>query len=54
MPCGDFGIPFQSPIETVTLTAPSGRLAPSLGLVTLLVAIPLGLLGAGSAAQNTW
>jgi ABC-type dipeptide/oligopeptide/nickel transport system permease component len=54
---GDFGIPFQSPTETVTgLIARTWPVSASLGLVTLLVAIPLGfLLGVLAAMrQNTW
>lgn len=54
---GDFGIPFQSPTETVTgLIARTWPVSASLGLVTLLVALPLGfLLGVLAASrQNTW
>jgi ABC-type dipeptide/oligopeptide/nickel transport system permease component len=54
---GDFGIPFQSPTETVTgLIGRTWPVSASLGLVTLLVAIPLGfLLGVLAALrQNTW
>jgi ABC-type dipeptide/oligopeptide/nickel transport system permease component len=54
---GDFGVPFQSPTETVTgLIARTWPVSASLGLVTLLVAIPLGFgLGVLAAArQNTW
>jgi ABC-type dipeptide/oligopeptide/nickel transport system permease component len=54
---GDFGVPFQSPTETVTgLIARTWPVSASLGLVTLLVAIPLGfLLGVLAALrQNTW
>jgi ABC-type dipeptide/oligopeptide/nickel transport system permease component len=54
---GDFGIPFQSPSETVTgLIARTWPVSASLGFVALLVGIPLGfLLGALAALrQNTW
>jgi ABC-type dipeptide/oligopeptide/nickel transport system permease component len=54
---GDFGTPFQSPTETVTgLIGRTWPVSASLGLVTLLVAIPLGfLLGVLAALrQNTW
>jgi peptide/nickel transport system permease protein len=54
---GDFGIPFQSPTETVTgLIARTWPVSASLGFVTLIVAIPLGmLLGILAASrQNTW
>jgi peptide/nickel transport system permease protein len=54
---GDFGIPFQSPTETVS--ALIGRTWPvsiALGIVTILIALPLGfLLGVLAATrQNTW
>lgn len=54
---GDFGVPFQSPSETVIGLI--GRAWPHsirLGGITLLVAIPLGmLLGMVAASrQNTW
>jgi ABC-type dipeptide/oligopeptide/nickel transport system permease component len=54
---GDFGTPFQSPTETVTgLIGRTWPVSASLGLVTLLVAIPLGFaLGVLAALrQNTW
>ena len=54
---GDFGVPFQSPTETVTgLIGRTWPVSAMLGFVTLLVAIPLGfLLGVLAAArQNTW
>lgn len=54
---GDFGVPFQSPTETVTgLIGRTWPVSAMLGLVTLLVAIPLGfLLGVLAALrQNTW
>jgi ABC-type dipeptide/oligopeptide/nickel transport system permease component len=54
---GDFGVPFQSPTETVTgLIARTWPVSAMLGLVTLLVALPLGfLLGVLAAMrQNTW
>ena len=54
---GDFGVPFQSPTETVTgLIARTWPVSASLGLVALLVAFPLGfLLGVLAAMrQNTW
>lgn len=54
---GDFGIPFQSPTETVTgLIARTWPVSASLGLVTLIIGIPLGfLLGVLAASrQNTW
>jgi len=54
---GDFGIPFQSPTETVVGLI--GRTWPNslvLGMVTLLIALPLGILAGALAAthQNTW
>lgn len=54
---GDFGIPFQSPTETVSgLIGRTWPVSAMLGLVTLLVAIPLGFaLGVLAASrQNTW
>jgi ABC-type dipeptide/oligopeptide/nickel transport system permease component len=54
---GDFGVPFQSPTETVTgLIGRTWPVSASLGMLALLVALPLGLLlGALAAArQNTW
>ena len=54
---GDFGIPFQSPTETVGgLIARTWPVSIQLGLVTLAFAIPIGLfLGTVAAArQNTW
>ncbi len=54
---GDFGIPFQSPTETVSgLIARTWPVSASLGLVTLVISIPLGLLLGIVAAsrQNTW
>ena len=54
---GDFGVPFQSPTETVTgLIARTWPVSASLGFAALLVAIPLGLLLGIMAAtrQNTW
>jgi ABC-type dipeptide/oligopeptide/nickel transport system permease component len=54
---GDFGIPFQSPTETVAELI--GRTRPNsfrLGMVTLLLALPLGIAAGAVAAthQNTW
>ena len=54
---GDFGIPFQSPSETVGgLIARTWPVSISLGGVTLLIAIPLGMLMGVLAAsrQNSW
>jgi ABC-type dipeptide/oligopeptide/nickel transport system permease component len=54
---GDFGVPFQSPTETVTgLIARTWPVSASLGIIALIVAIPLGLLLGILAAsrQNTW
>jgi ABC-type dipeptide/oligopeptide/nickel transport system permease component len=54
---GDFGIPFQSPTETVgELIARTWPVSIQLGLVTLAIAIPLGLLLGIAAAQrqNSW
>lgn len=54
---GDFGIPFQSPNQTVgALIAEKWPVSIRLGLVTLAVAIPLGLLLGVLAASrpNTW
>jgi ABC-type dipeptide/oligopeptide/nickel transport system permease component len=54
---GDFGVPFQSPSETVgELIGRTWPVSIRLGLVTLVIAIPLGmLLGIIAASrQNTW
>ncbi len=54
---GDFGIPFQSPSETVGgLIARTWPVSIRLGGVTLLIALPLGmLLGVLAASrQNSW
>lgn len=54
---GDFGVPFQSPTETVTgLIARTWPVSASLGITALLVALPLGLLLGilAAARQNTW
>ena len=54
---GDFGVPFQSPTETVTgLIARTWPVSITLGLVTLMVALPIGfLLGVLAAThQNSW
>lgn len=54
---GDFGVPFQSPTETVTgLIGRTWPVSASLGFAALLVAIPLGLLLGIIAAtrQNSW
>ena len=54
---GDFGVPFQSPTETVTgLIARTWPVSASLGFAALLVAIPSGLLLGILAAtrQNSW
>ncbi|MCS6828823.1 MAG: ABC transporter permease [Caldilinea sp.] len=54
---GDFGVPFQSPTETVSgLIARTWPVSASIGGLALLVALPLGLLlGTLAAAhQNTW
>jgi ABC-type dipeptide/oligopeptide/nickel transport system permease component len=54
---GDFGVPFQSPSETVAgLIGRTWPVSASLGLAALLLAIPLGfLLGVLAAIrQNTW
>jgi ABC-type dipeptide/oligopeptide/nickel transport system permease component len=54
---GDFGVPFQSPSETVAeLIGRTWPVSIRLGLVTLVIAIPLGmLLGIIAASrQNTW
>lgn len=54
---GDFGIPFQSPTETVTkLIGRTWPVSASLGFVTLVISIPIGLLLGIVAAsrQNTW
>ena len=54
---GDFGIPFQSPTETVSgLIARTWPVSIKLGLVALAFALPLGLLLGilGAMRQNTW
>ena len=54
---GDFGVPFQSPTETVTgLIGRTWPVSASLGLIALLVALPTGLLLGILAAsrQNPW
>jgi ABC-type dipeptide/oligopeptide/nickel transport system permease component len=54
---GDFGIPFQSPTETVgELIARTFPVSITLGLATIFVALPIGfLLGILAASrQNTW
>jgi len=54
---GDFGVPFQSPTETVTgLIARTWPVSASLGFWALVVALPLGLLlgTIAAARQNTW
>lgn len=54
---GDFGVPFQSPTETVTgLIGRTWPVSASLGIIALLVALPLGLLLGilAAARQNTW
>ncbi|MBP7961831.1 MAG: ABC transporter permease [Caldilineaceae bacterium] len=54
---GDFGIPFQSPTETVTgLIARTWPVSFKLGMVTLAFALPLGILAGVLAAmrQNSW
>ncbi len=54
---GDFGIPFQSPSQTVgQLIAEKWPESIKLGLVTLAVAVPIGLLLGILAAsrQNSW
>ena len=54
---GDFGVPFQSPTETVMeLIGRTWPVSIRLGLVTLAFAIPLGLLAGILAAtwQNSW
>lgn len=54
---GDFGVPFQSPTETVTgLIGRTWPVSASLGVIALLVALPLGLLlgTLAAARQNTW
>mgnify|MGYP000430466809 CR=1 FL=1 len=54
---GDFGVPFQSPTETVAgLIARTWPVSASIGVLALLVALPLGLLlgTLAAARQNTW
>ncbi len=54
---GDFGIPFQSPTETVTrVIARTWPVTIAIGIPTVLISFTLGtLLGAVSALkQNTW
>jgi ABC-type dipeptide/oligopeptide/nickel transport system permease component len=54
---GDFGIPFQSPTETVSgLIARTWPVSIQLGVIALAFALPLGLLLGivGAARQNTW
>ena len=54
---GDFGIPFQAPLETVTqVIARTWPVTIQVGIPTVLVAFSLGLsLGATAALkQNTW
>lgn len=54
---GDFGVPFQSPTETVAgLIARTWPVSASIGALALLVALPLGLLlgTLAAARQNTW
>ncbi len=54
---GDFGVPFQSPTETVMeLIGRTWPVSIRLGLVTLAFAVPLGLLAGILAAtwQNSW
>lgn len=54
---GDFGIPFQSPTETVgELIARTFPVSIKLGLVTIFIALPVGfLLGLLAASrQNSW
>lgn len=54
---GDFGVPFQSPTETVSgLIARTWPVSASIGGLALLVALPLGLLlgTLAAARQNTW
>lgn len=54
---GDFGVPFQSPTETVAgLIARTWPVSASIGALALLVALPLGLLLGilAAARQNTW
>lgn len=54
---GDFGVPFQSPTETVTgLIGRTWPVSASLGIIALLVALPAGLLlgTLAAARQNTW
>ncbi len=54
---GDFGVPFQSPTETVSgLIGRTWPVSASLGMIALLVALPAGLLlgTLAAARQNTW
>jgi len=54
---GDFGIPFQAPLETVTqVIARTWPVTIQVGVPTVLVAFSLGLLLGATAAlkQNTW
>ncbi len=54
---GDFGIPFQSPTETVIgLISRTWPVSFKLGMVTLAFALPLGILAGVLAAmrQNSW
>lgn len=54
---GDFGIPYQSPSETVvTLIARTWPVTLQVGAVTLLIVFPLGILLGTIAAfnQNSW
>jgi peptide/nickel transport system permease protein len=54
---GDFGVPFQSPTESVAgLIARTWPVSASLGLAALLVALPVGLLLGilAAARQNSW
>ena len=54
---GDFGVPFQSPTETVSgLIARTWPVSIKLGMVALAFALPLGLLLGilGAMRQNTW
>ncbi len=54
---GDFGTPFQSPSETVgQLIGRTWPVSIRLGLVTLVIAIPLGMFVGilGASRPNTW